>query len=150
MLVAPRVGTLHCIDPAEGRRWPSHASRLGGLPNVRFHCASADAIPMTDGSQDFGYSLGVLDHIPDTGRALADCVRKLKRGAPFLLYVYYALDERPAWFRGLWEQATSVRRAVARLPFPARKAVTGVVAAIVLTRPAARLARIAERAEAGM
>ena len=71
--------------------------------NVEFHHASADAIPLPDGSQDFGYSLGVLHHIPDTARAMADAVRKLKPGAPFLVYLYYDFENRPAWFRGLWK-----------------------------------------------
>jgi 2-polyprenyl-3-methyl-5-hydroxy-6-metoxy-1,4-benzoquinol methylase len=43
---------------------------------------------------DFGYSLGVLHHIPDAQKALSDCVKKLKLGAPFLVYLYYSFDNR--------------------------------------------------------
>jgi len=142
-LVAPRVGLLHCIDPAEAALEVARR-RLGGSPNVRFHCASADAIPLADGSQDFGYSLGVLHHIPDTRRALADCVAKLKRGAPLLVYLYYALDGRPAWFRALWRGSDLVRGGIARLPFAARKLVTTGIAAGVYW-PLAWLARTAEK-----
>jgi SAM-dependent methyltransferase len=138
-LVAPRVGTLHCIDPAEAALAVAR-KRLADLPNVRFHCAASDSIPLDDGSQDFGYSLGVLHHIPDTRRALADCIAKLKPGAPFLLYLYYALDDRPAWFRALWRASDIVRGGIARLPFAARKAVTSAIAAGVYW-PLARLAR---------
>jgi SAM-dependent methyltransferase len=138
-LVAPRVGTLHCIDPAEAALAVAR-KRLADLPNVRFHCAASDSIPLDDGSQDFGYSLGVLHHIPDTRRALADCIAKLKPGAPFLLYLYYALDDRPAWFRALWRASDIVRGRIARLPFAARKAVTSAIAAGVYW-PLARLAR---------
>jgi SAM-dependent methyltransferase len=138
-LVAPRVGTLHCIDPAEAALAVAR-KRLADLPNVRFHCAASDSIPLDDGSQDFGYSLGVLHHIPDTRRALADCIAKLKPGAPFLLYLYYALDDRPAWFRALWRASDIVRGGLARLPFAARKAVTSAIAAGVYW-PLARLAR---------
>ena len=115
-LVAPQVGTLHCIDPAPAALVVARR-RLAGVPNVRFHCASADAIPLADDSQDFGYSLGVLHHIPDTRRALADCVRKLKPGAPFLVYLYYSLDNRPGWVRTLWRVSDTLRRGIARLPF---------------------------------
>lgn len=141
--VAPKVGLLHCIDPAE-KALDVARRRLATAGNVRFHHATSDAIPLADGSQDFGYSLGVLHHIPDTPRALADCVSKLKPGAPFLVYLYYRFDTRPAWFRGLWRASDVVRRAVFRLPFAARKAVTSGIAASVYW-PLARSARLAER-----
>lgn len=141
--VAPRVGTLHCIDPSE-QALAVARQRLGKKANVRFHHAAADTIPLPDGSQDFGYSLGVLHHVPDSARAMADCVRKLKPGAPFLVYLYYALDDRPAWFRGLWRATDVARRAIAHLPFSARKAATTAIAALVYW-PLARLAWAGER-----
>lgn len=142
--VAPRVGTLHCIDPSEQALGVARR-RLAGHTNVDFHLAAADSIPLADGSQDFGYSLGVLHHVPDTARALADCVRKLKPGAPFLLYLYYKLDGRPVWFRALWHGTELGRGAIARLPFPARKAATTAIAALVYW-PLARIAGLGERA----
>jgi SAM-dependent methyltransferase len=141
--VAPLVGKLHLIDPAE-QALDVARKRLEGFGNVSFHLAPADAIPLPDGSQDFGYSLGVLHHIPDTARALADAVRKLKPGAPFLLYIYYKLENRPAWFRFLWRGSDAVRRIVSRLPFPVARGVTSVIAAIVYW-PLARLALVAEK-----
>jgi SAM-dependent methyltransferase len=141
--VADRVGLLHCIDPSVDALAVAER-RLGDRPNVRFHLAAADSIPLEDGSQDFGYSLGVLHHIPDTGRALADCVRKLKPGGWFLLYLYYNLDNRPAWYRALWSMSDLGRRAISRLPFPVRKTVTTLVAAGIYW-PLARLSYVAER-----
>jgi len=142
--VAPRVGRLHCIDPSE-QALEVARRRLRGLLNVDFHLASANDIPLPDGSQDFGYSLGVLHHVPDTASALADCVRKLKPGAPFLLYLYYKLDDRPAWFRALWRLSDAARRVIAGLPFPARKAASTAIAATVYW-PLSRTAHLAEKA----
>ena len=141
--VAPRVGLLHCIDPSREALKVARR-RLAGQASVRFHEAAADTITLADGSQDFGYSLGVLHHVPDTRRALRDCVRKLKPGAPFLLYLYYALDGRPPWFRRLWRASDLLRRGIHRLPFPLRKAVTAAIAAGVYW-PLARAARASER-----
>jgi SAM-dependent methyltransferase len=141
--VAPRVGTLHCIDPSELALAVAR-HRLTDFANVHFHLAAADTIPLDDGSQDFGYSLGVLHHVPDTAGALADCVRKLKPGAPFLVYLYYNLDGRPAWFRAIWHGTELCRRVVAKLPFPARKAATAAIAALVYW-PLARIAGAGER-----
>jgi len=82
--VAPRAGFLHCIDQsAAGLASARQAMRH--RRNVDFLHASVDAIPLPDGSQDFGYSIGVLHHIPDPVAGLQCCVDKLKPGAPFLL-----------------------------------------------------------------
>ncbi|HYC96174.1 MAG TPA: class I SAM-dependent methyltransferase [Sphingomicrobium sp.] len=141
--VAPRVGLLHCIDPSE-QALAVARRQLRDRDNVRFHLASADAIPLPDASQDFGYSLGVLHHVPDTAKALADCVRKLKPRAPFLVYLYYALDDRPAWFRLIWRATDVARHAIAPLPFEARRAATSIIAALVYW-PLARLAWAGEK-----
>ena len=143
VLVAPRVGTLHCIDPSD-KALAVARRRLHDQPAARFHLASSQTIPMPDGSQDFGYSLGVLHHIPDTRAALKDCVRKLKPGAPFLVYLYYRFDNRPAWFRAVWKVSDTVRRRVSRLPFGARKLTTSMLAATVYW-PLARSAKVAEK-----
>lgn len=142
-LVKPKVGRLHCIDASEKALAVCRA-RLDGQGGVEFHLAGPDTIPLADESQDFGYSLGVLHHIPDTEAALAGCAAKLKRGAPFLVYLYYDFENRPLWFRGLWKASDLGRRMIARLPFGARKAVTTAIAAGVYW-PLARSARLVER-----
>jgi SAM-dependent methyltransferase len=136
--VAPRVKLLHCIDPSPDALAVARR-RLAEIANVHFHLAASDSIPLANDSQDFGYSLGVLHHIPDTARALADCVRKLKPGAPFLLYLYYSFDNRPAWYRAIWVATDVARKRISQLPFAARRAVTTVIAATVYW-PLARLA----------
>ena len=142
-LMAPRVGQLHCIDPS-AKALAVAERRLAHCRNVRFHNAGVDNLPLADDSQDFGYSLGVLHHIPDTAAALASCVAKLKPGAPFLLYIYYAFDNRPLWFRAIWAATDLGRRAIARAPFPLRKGVTTAIAGLVYF-PLARLAALLER-----
>lgn len=143
-LVAPRVGTLHCID-ASSAALEVAKRNLSGATNCRFHLASVDTIPLADDSADFGYSVGVLHHIPDTASALQSCVQKLKPGAPFLLYLYYRFDNRPRLYRMLWSATEFIRRGVSRLWHPLRYAVTQVLAALVYW-PLARLAFLAEKA----
>ncbi len=98
--VAPRVGRLHCIDPSSALAVAHHT--LADQPNVQFHQASVAASGLLPNSQDFCYSLGVLHHVPDTVAAIRSCAALLKPGAPLLLYLYYAFDNRPRWFRWLW------------------------------------------------
>lgn len=140
-LVAPRVGILHCIDPSSAI--DVARKNLASLSNCEFRKAGVDDIPLRDQSMDFGYSLGVLHHIPDTRAALASCVAKLKPGAPFLLYLYYAFDNRPMWFRMLWKVSDWVRKVVSALPYGLRYAVSQVIAALVYW-PLARAAKLAE------
>jgi SAM-dependent methyltransferase len=141
--VISRVGLLHCIDPSP-KALEVAKRRLGHNPKAQFHLAASDSIPLADDSQDFGYALGVLHHIPDVRRAMEDCVRKLRPGAPFLVYIYYRLDGRPGWYRALWHVSDLFRRGIARLPFPARKLMTSAIAALIYW-PLSRSALVGEQ-----
>jgi SAM-dependent methyltransferase len=140
-LVAPRVGRLHCIDASDAALGVARAN-LAGTPNVVFHHASVAEIPLPDASMDFGYSLGVLHHTPDPGAGIISCARKLRPGAPFLLYLYYAFDCRPAWFRALWRVSDAGRKVISRLPHRLKVLTAEAIAATVyfpLARGAAAL-----------
>jgi SAM-dependent methyltransferase len=143
-LVAERVGLLHCID-ASPEALSVARRNLATKPNVAFWCASVDSMPIADDSMDFGYSLGVLHHVPDTAGGLRACVRKLKPGAPLLLYLYYAFDNRPGWFRSIWSASDVARSLVSRLPLPLRFVVSQAIATAVylpIARGSAALARV--------
>ena len=141
-LVAPLVGKLHCIDPSSALEVARR--NLSENLNCEFHHAGVDFIPLVDGSMDFGYTLGVLHHIPDTQSAMTACVKKLKPGAPFLLYLYYAFDNRPFWFRGVWKLSEVVRSGVSRLPYGLRYIVSQVIAGLVYF-PIAKSAYLLEK-----
>ena len=141
--MAPRVGKLHCIDPSSAIEVARR--NLARFANVAFHRADAGAIPLAESSMDFGYSLGVLHHIPDTELAMKQCVAKLKPGAPFLVYLYYRFDNRPAWFWLLWRVSDVVRRGISRLPHAGRFVVSQAIAATVYW-PLARAARLGTKA----
>lgn len=145
-LASRRVGTLHCIDPAEAALAVAR-EKLKDQPNAIFHHAGVGAIPLADGSMDFGYSLGVLHHVPDTAAGIKSCVAKLKPGAPMLLYLYYALDGKPWWFRAIWGASDLVRRVISASPRPIKFAACQVIAALVYW-PLARLAGLLEKAGA--
>ena len=128
-LVAQRVGRLHCIDPSVAL--DVARKNLAQFGNCAFHSATVDAIPIEDASMDFGYSLGVLHHVPDTQAGIDACVRKLKPGAPFLVYLYYAFDNRPLWFRAIWRISNVLRLAVSRLPHGLRYFSSQILASLI-------------------
>lgn len=112
--VAPRVGELHCIDPSKAIEIAK--KNLAKLPNVKFYNASVDDKCLTNSSQDFGYSLGVLHHVPNTEQAIKSCVDLLKPGAPLLLYLYYSFDNRSSVFRLIWRASNLLRKFISKLP----------------------------------
>lgn len=143
--VAPRVGRLYCVDPSTALDVARR--KLAAAGNCEFVQSRADAMPIPDASLDFAYCLGVLHHVSNTQESLNAIVRKLRPNAPLLLYLYYALENRPAWYRALWHLADVARRIVSRTPFAMRVLFSSVVAAVVYW-PLARLARLVKDSEA--
>ena len=141
--VAPRVGRLHCIDPSSALAVAR--STLADQSNVQFHQASVAASGLLPNSQDFGYSLGVLHHVPDTAAAIRSCAAPLKPGAPLLLYLYYAFDNRPRWFRRLWRLSNAARLLIRRLPPRPKQLLTDLIA-FTIYFPLSRFAALAEAA----
>ncbi len=140
--VAPRVGHLHCIDPSAAI--DVARKNLVDFDNVSFQRAGVDDHSLPEASQDFGYSLGVLHHVPKTEQAIRSCAQLLKPGAPLLLYLYYAFDDRPWWFRSVWWLSDLARRLICRFPAGLKHLVTDAIAMFVYW-PVATLSRVAER-----
>lgn len=143
VLVAPRVAHLHLVDPS--REALSVAQKnLSTHRSVSFHQASIDSLPFAPASLDFAYALGVLHHVPDTPAAIRSVAEVLKPGAPFLIYLYYAFDNRPRWFRLLWRSTDLIRRAISMLS-PRLKNFCCDLIAFSVYLPLARTARLLDR-----
>ena len=139
---APRVAKLHCIDPST-RALQVARKNLAGCGNCEFHLAAVDAIPLDAASMDFGYAIGVLHHVPRPQEGVQSCVDKLKPGAPFLVYLYYAFDNRPRWFFRLWKVSDGMRKMICRLPFRLKSILCGLLA-LTVYYPLARIASVGE------
>ena len=140
--VAPKVGRLNCIDPSSALDIARR--NLIDFKNIEYIKASVSESGIPINSQDFGYSLGVLHHVPDTESAINSCVSLLKPGAPLLVYLYYAFDNRGWVYRLLWRASDLVRRIICKLPSRFKHLVTDVIAAIVYF-PLARLSLLLDK-----
>lgn len=127
--VAPQVFKLNCIEPSSALQIAQ--KNLIQFSNIKFHKRYLEDSGLLPNSQDFGYCLGVVHHAPDTQAAIKSCVDLLKPGAPILLYLYYAFDNRPSWFRFLWKLSNLLRRVVAKLPNNLKCSVTDLIALFV-------------------
>lgn len=123
-LVAPKVDSLFCIDVSHTTLDVAR-SNLSQHKNIKFVYGSAGALPLEDNSLDFAYTLGVLHHLPDPKSALKSITHKLKVGAPILIYLYYAFDNRPFWYRWVWKASDLIRKSVSILPFQFKFLLTG-------------------------
>lgn len=124
-----RYAYMAGVDPSEAVF--AADSLIGEDDKVEIVQASTDNIPFPDGYFDFGYSLGVLHHIPDTRKALKDSVKKIRPGGYFLLYLYYSLDNKSAAFRAVFHLSNLIRRVVSTLPSKLKKFVCDVLAVIL-------------------
>lgn len=139
--VAPKVHLLNCIEPSKALDIAK--VNLQKLDNISFYRETTDSCTLSDHSQDFGYCLGVLHHIPDTQQALSDCARLLKKGAPFLLYLYYNLDNKPTWYRYIWKLSDFFRGMISILPRTPKKVTCSLIAALIYF-PLSKLALLFE------
>ncbi len=144
VMVAPRVGHLHVLD-ASADALAVAQQNLAYATNVSFHLASVGDIPLDDNSLDFAFSLGVLHHVPDTAAAIRAIASKLRLGAPFLIYLYYALDNRPWWYRAIWRFSNIFRVIISHLP-PTMRLIISQIIAFVFYWALARFAALIERA----
>jgi SAM-dependent methyltransferase len=141
--IAPRVGLLRCIEPSK-LALEQAKQNLAHLSNCVFTCESVSSNSMQDNSQDFGYCLGVLHHVPDTLSGLQSCTAKLKSGAPFLLYLYYRFDNKPVWFRLIWRASDVGRQIISKLPFVVKLPISQLIA-ICIYYPLAKLSLLVEK-----
>ena len=114
--IAPKVKILNCIDPSF-KALKVAKNNLKDFNNCNFECGSSNSNSLKMNSQDFGYCLGVLHHTPNTKEGLKSCVDKLKKGSPFLLYLYYRFDNRPFWYSIIWSFTILPRKIITLLPF---------------------------------
>ena len=136
----PHFSLVYALEPSDGankvlKNKFSKESRMTILQET----VGANSIPA--GSLDLAMSLGVLHHIPDTGLAIKDVASKIKGGGVFLCYLYYKLENKPLYYRGLFWTSNSLRWVISRLPYALRKLIAQVIAALIYL-PLARTAKL--------
>ena len=123
------AGFIEAIDPSNAIY--AADKLLGNIENVRLTKASTETIPFDDETFDFAMSVGVLHHIPDTQKAMQDCVKKVKRGGYFYCYLYHNLETRGLWFKTLYWLSNCLRKIVCRLPASLKRIVCDILAVVI-------------------
>ena len=142
-IIANKVKTLNCIDPSL-KALNVAKINLKNNKNINFFNASVDDIVLKENSQDFGYCLGVLHHIPNTISGIKSCQKILKPNAPMLIYLYYNFDNKPYWFKLIWLISNIFRKIISNLPFVIKKIISLIIA-IIIYFPLAKISKYLEK-----
>ncbi|MBL0145297.1 MAG: class I SAM-dependent methyltransferase [Chitinophagaceae bacterium] len=127
--MSTRCGYIEAIDPSNALIAADNL--LKGIENIRLTKASTETVPFADDTFDFVMSIGVLHHIPNTQKAMMDCVKKVKKGGYFYTYLYYNLENRGAFFRFTYTISNIIRLGVCRLPAGLKRFVCDILAATI-------------------
>lgn len=136
--LANRVKEVHSVDPSDAILVADQM--LKNFSNAFLYKASISALPFKDETFDFAMSIGVLHHMPNTQKAMQDCVKKVKIGGYFLAYIYYKFDNRGKLFLLIWKLSEIIRKIVSRLPSSIKHLVSDILA-IVIYMPLVLLTR---------
>ena len=136
----PHFSLVYALEPSDGanrvlKNKFSKESRMKILQET----VGVNSIPTE--SLDFAMSLGVLHHIPDTGLAIKDVASKIKSGGIFFCYLYYKLDNKPLYYRGLFWTSNSLRWVISRLPYAIRRLIAQMIA-VAIYLPLARTSKL--------
>jgi len=136
----PHFSLVYALEPSDGANTVLK-NKFASEPRIKILRETVGANSIPDGSLDLAMSLGVLHHIPDTGLAIKNVASKIKVGGVFLCYLYYNLENKPVFYRGLFWASNSLRWVISRLPHSMRRLIAQMIAGAIYF-PLARTARI--------
>ena len=140
-ILSNKVNHLTLLDPSK-KAINVAKKNLTGKKNVKFIISSVGDMKFNK-KFDFIYSLGVLHHIPDINLALRRISKYLKKNSPFLIYLYYDLENKPLYYKLIWQLSEFGRAIISRLPFKVKYYVS-IVIALLIYYPLVIIARIAK------
>ena len=138
--LSPHFSLVYALEPSDGASTVLK-NKFSNDPKIVVlqETVGSNSIPLA--SLDLAMSLGVLHHIPDTGLAIKDVSRRIKPGGVFLCYLYYSLENKPAYYKMIFKAVDGVRRVISVLPQRVKQLVTSLIAGLVYW-PLARLSKV--------
>ena len=138
--LAPYFSRVFALEPSDGASQVLRNKFVGDPKIVVLQeTVGVNSIPL--GSLDLAMSLGVLHHIPDTALAIKDVARSIKPGGVFLCYLYYNLENKPAYYNLIFKGMNIVRHVISASPQPVRRLSATIIATLVYW-PLARLSKV--------
>ena len=136
----PFFSSIYVLEPSD-RAIKVLKDKFFDTPQIMILQETVGANSIPENSLDLALSLGVLHHIPDTGLAIKDVASKIKSGGVFLCYLYYKLENKPLFYRGLFWASNSLRWVISRLPYGIRRLIAQIIAGAIYL-PLARTSKL--------
>jgi len=136
----PHFSLVYALEPSDGAN-KVLKNKFANEPRIKILQETVGANSIPDGSLDLAMSLGVLHHIPDSGLAIKQVATKIKSGGVFLCYLYYKLENKPLYYRGLFWASNSLRWVISRLPYAMRRLIAQLIA-VAIYLPLARTSKL--------
>jgi SAM-dependent methyltransferase len=136
----PYFSQVYALEPSDGAK-KVLSTKFVAESRIKILQETVGMNSIPSNSLDLAMSLGVLHHIPDTGLAIRDVASKIKSGGVFLCYLYYKLDNKPIYYRGLFWASNSIRWVISRLPYVMRRMIARIIA-IAVYLPLARTSKL--------
>jgi SAM-dependent methyltransferase len=115
--------------------------KFSSMPKIEVLHENVEVNSISENSLDLAISLGVLHHIPNTRKAIADLSVKIKPGGTFLCYLYYKVEGKPVYYRIIFSLVNVSRFFISRMPHSIRMLIARLIA-ISIYLPFARLSRL--------
>ena len=80
---------------------------------------------------DFAYSLGVLHHTNYPKKAFQIINKKLKRNAPFLVYLYHNFEDNSFIYKLIWKLSDILRKFISHRNFLTKLIICEIIACII-------------------
>jgi SAM-dependent methyltransferase len=138
--LAPYFSRVYALEPSDGASQVLR-DKFTGDPKIVVLQETVGVTSIPRASLDLAMSLGVLHHIPDTALAIKDVSRSIKPGGVFLCYLYYSLENKPAYYKLIFQGVNIVRQVISSFPQPVRRLSATIIAAL-LYLPLARLSKL--------
>jgi SAM-dependent methyltransferase len=106
------------------------AANVAGQRNVHLIQADIDDLPFQPESFDIICSIGVLHHLPNPEAGFHRLVQCLRSGGTLHVYLYWALEDAPAWKHSALALITTFRCLSVRLPYPLLEKLAWFVAVV--------------------
>jgi len=137
--LAPYFSLIYALEPSDGAS-AVLKKKFTDDPKITLlqETVGANSIPAQ--SLDLAMSLGVLHHIPDTGLAIKDVARSIKASGFFLCYLYYDLENKPMYYKMIFQGVNLVRRVISGLPQPLKR-LSATIVAVLIYWPLARFSK---------
>lgn len=140
--LVPYFAEIYALDPSPGSI-DVLIEKFKNSTQIKVLQESIGRNSILDHSLDLAMSLGVLHHLPDTAKGIADIAKKIKSGGTFWCYIYYKLENKSHFYRILFRASVLVRLTVSHMPYSLRRFFADMIAFFVYL-PLARVARLLE------